>query len=58
MPKWAGKFVEIYGAVIFMKSTAEYTTKEINLLIEGTVNSCIENSIDIDDLIKERRANE
>ena len=58
VPKWAGKFVEIYGAVIFMKSTAEYTTKEINLLIEGTVNSCIENSIDIDDLIKERRANE
>ncbi len=56
--KWAGKFVEIYGAIVFMKSTAEYTTKEMNLLIEGTIKSCIDNSIDIEDLIKERRGNE
>ena len=54
VPKWAGKFVEMYGAILFMKSTAEYTTKQMNLLIEGTINSCIENSIEIDDLIKER----
>ncbi len=58
VPKWAGKFVEMYCTVLFMKSTAEYTTKEMNLLIEGTVKSCIENSIDIDDLIKERKAHE
>ncbi len=58
VPKWAGKFVEIYGVIVFMKSTAEYTTKEMNLLIEGTIKSCIENSIDIEDLIKEHgRAN-
>ena len=54
VPKWAGKFVEMYDRIIFMKSTAEYTTKQMNLLIEGTVKSCIDNSIDIDDLIKER----
>ena len=58
VPKWAGKFVEMYDAVIFMKSTAEYTTKQMNLLIEGTISSCIDNSIEIEDLIKERKANE
>ncbi len=58
VPKWAGKFVEIYHTIVFMKSTTEYTTKEMNLLIEGTVKSCIENSIGIEDLIKERRVNE
>ena len=54
VPKWAGKFVEIYDAILFMKSTTEYTTKEMNLLIEGTISSCIDNSIEIEDLIKER----
>ena len=54
VPKWAGKFVEIYDGIFFLKSTAEYTTKEMNLLIEGTISSCIDNSIDIEDLIKER----
>ncbi len=57
-PPWPGEFVELYGCFVFLKSTAAYTTKEMNLLIEGTVKSCIENSIDIEDLIKERRANE
>ncbi|KKM74865.1 hypothetical protein LCGC14_1396030 [marine sediment metagenome] len=55
-PKWAGKFVEIFTVIVFMKSTAEYTMKEMNLLIEGTIKSCIDNSIDIEDLIKEREA--
>ena len=60
VPKWAGQFVQMWVRqnIVFIKSTAEYTTKEMNLLIEGTVKSCIENSIDIDDLIKERRVNE
>ncbi len=58
VPKWAGKFVEMYGRTIFMKSTSEYTTKQMCDLIEGTISSCIENSIDIEDLIKERKANE
>ncbi len=57
VPKWAGEFVEMYGAIVFMKSTAAYTTKEMNLLIEGTISSCIENSIDIEDLLKERGEN-
>jgi len=52
-PSWAGEFVELYGKIIFMKSTAEYTTGEMNLLIEGTISSCIDNSIDIGDLVKE-----
>ena len=54
VPKWAGKFVEIYDGIFFLKSTAEYTTKQMNLLIEGTIKSCIDNSIEIDDLVKER----
>ena len=52
-PEWSGEFVEIYNKIIFMKSTTEYTTKEMGLLIEGTIKSCIENSIDIDDLVKD-----
>ena len=57
IPKWAGKFVEMYVRILFMKSTTEYTTKQMNLLIEGTIKSCSENDVDIEDIIKERGEN-
>lgn len=52
-PEWPGEFVEIYGKIIFMKSTTAYTNKEMGILIEGTVAACIDNGIRIDDLIAE-----
>ena len=52
-PKWAGEFVEIYGKIVFMKSTREYTKTQMGALIEGTIQACFNNSISIDDLIQE-----
>ena len=52
-PKWAGEFVQFYDKTVFLKSTAAYTRAQMGLLIEGTIQVCIENSVDIDDLIEE-----
>jgi len=52
-PKWAGEFIEIYGKIVFMKSTREYTKTQMGALIEGTIQACFNNSISIDDLIQE-----
>ena len=52
-PEWPGEFVEIYGKIIFLKSTTAYRKREMGVLIEGTIKVCQENSIYIDDLIAE-----
>jgi len=52
-PKWAGEFVEIYDKIVFMKSTREYTKKQMGMLIEGTIKACIDNGIYVNDLILE-----
>jgi len=52
-PDWLGEFVEIYNKIVFLKSTTAYTKKEMGILIEGTIKACIDNGIQIDDLIQE-----
>lgn len=52
-PEWPGEFAEIYGKIIFLKSTAAYKKREMGVLIEGTIKACNDNGIYIDDLIAE-----
>jgi len=50
-PPWEGKFIELYNNYVFLKSTRVYTKGELINLIMGTQIACIENQIDISDLM-------
>jgi hypothetical protein len=52
-PAWGGHFVELYGKIWYRKTTKEYTITEMGRLIEGVLLSCMENGVDVTDLIIE-----
>ena len=51
-PSRGGRFIEMDGEIHFHISTKEYTKAELSRMIDGTLNECIENSIDIEDLME------
>ncbi len=54
-PKWSGYPRKIWGKEHLRKSTTEYTTDEMAGLIEGTIQACIENGVDIQQLVDDYR---
>lgn len=54
-PEWAGHVRTIWGREYVRKSTAAYTREEMAGLIEGAIQACLENGIDIDELLAEYR---
>lgn len=54
-PKWSGHLRKIWGKEYVRKSTAAYTTDELIGLIEGSIRACVENGIDIQELVADYR---
>ncbi len=55
-PSWSGRFAEYPAGgawIYFFKSILVYTVKEMNLIIEGTIKSCIDVGADIEELIQD-----
>ena len=55
-PIWSGRFAEYPAGgawIYFFKSILVYTVKEMNLIIEGTIKSCIDVGADIEELIQD-----
>ncbi len=55
-PPWSGRFAEYPAGgawIYFFKSILVYTVKEMNLIIEGTIKSCIDVGADIEELIQD-----
>ena len=55
-PIWSGRFAEYPAGgawIYFFKSILVYTVKEMNLIIEGTIKSCIDVGADIEELMQE-----
>jgi hypothetical protein len=50
-PKWPGAFVELWGEIRFLKSTAAYTTSELTALIDGTVRDLSELGVSVEDIM-------
>ena len=46
-PEWEGSFVEMYGEILFMKSTRKYNTTEWTHLIDGTKQACLDVGVDL-----------
>lgn len=46
-PEWEGTFVEMYGEILFMKSTRKYNVSEWTHLIDGTKQACLEVGVDL-----------
>ena len=58
-PVWPGEFVNLKALwpghaslVIFLKSEATYNTKEHSELTQGAIEECLENDVDIADILK------
>lgn len=54
-PKWSGHLRKIWGKEYVRKSIAAYTRDELIGLIEGSIHACIENGIDIQELVADYR---
>ena len=57
-PIWSGRFAQYPAGgstarIYFFKSILVYTVKEMNLIIEGTIKSCIDVGADIEELMQE-----
>lgn len=52
---WEGRFVEIWGARFFRKSLNYYNKKELSNLVECTIAACIENDIDVAEVVSDYR---
>jgi len=51
-PLWGREIFDIYGKLMYIKSTTKYTTEEWNRLIEGTIRDCMETpGCDLSDII-------
>lgn len=53
MPPWNGRLVDYYGEKVILKSTADYTVREFNELIKGTLAECFDSGVKIDDIMTE-----
>lgn len=53
-PTRQGTFIEMDGEIHFHVSTKELFVTELSRMIDGTIEQCKDNSIDVEDLIKER----
>lgn len=54
-PRWSGYVVKIWDRTLFRKSTREYSRDEWSALIEGTLEACFENGIDIQQILDDYR---
>ncbi len=57
-PLWPGRFAQYPAGgstarIYFFKSILVYTVKEMNLIIEGTIKSCIDVGADIEELMQD-----
>ena len=46
-PTWEGQIIEMYGTLIFMKSTRFYNKTEWSHLIDGTKQACLDVGVDL-----------
>jgi len=54
-PRWSGHVRQIWGRTYVRKSITEYTSDEIAGLIDGAIQACAENGIDIRQLVDDYR---
>ena len=58
VPMWKGEFVSLAdlwpsaAGIVFLKSEAEYSTREEKDLIDNAMNECMENGVDVSDIVK------
>ena len=52
-PSWNGRFLEVDGVIVFVKSWADYNITEGKIAIDGLIKDCITAQVKIDDIIKE-----